>query len=105
MAVSKESSAGAGLVGIAFQQDFAAEAIHEDEIAALLDLLGESQCLVDARERPFRAKRLRLELREKCVEDRRGEHLALIREGRQRLPKFRGGGRGIMETALRPSRK
>ena len=71
----------------------------------MLDLLGESQCLVDARERPFRAKRFRLELREKCRRRSARRASALIREGRQRLPKFRGGGRGIMETALRPSRK
>jgi hypothetical protein len=68
-------------------------------------LIGESQRLVDAREPPFRPQRLRLEFREKRAEERRGEHLALIGEGRQRLSKFCGSGCGIMETAPRPSRK
>ena len=90
---------------VALQKDFAAQAMEERELRTLPELMRESQRLVNASQRPFRAKGLCLELREKRVEERRGEHLALIREGRQRLPKFCGGGRGIMETAPRPSRK
>ena len=67
--------------------------------------MRKSQRLVNASQRPFRAKGLCLELRKKRVEGRRVEHLALIREGRQSLLKFCGRGRGIMETAPRPSRK
>ena len=90
---------------VALQQDFAAQAMEERELRTLPELMRESQRLVNASQRLFRAQCLRLELREKRVEERRGEHLALIRESRQRLPKFCGGGRGIMETAPRPSRK
>ena len=80
-----------GTGGMALQQDFAAKAMHGRETVALVDLIGQSQRLVDARERTCRPQRLRLELRQKRVEERRGKHLALIRERRQRLPKFCGG--------------
>ena len=94
-----------GTGGIALQQDFAAPAMEERELRMLPELMRESQSLVNASQRPFRAKGLCLELGEKRVEEWRGEHLALSRQGRQRLPKFCGGGRGIIETAPRPSRK
>ena len=105
MAVRNASSAGSAISRVALQKDFAAQAMEERELRTMPESMRESQRLVDASQRLFRAKGLCLELREKRVEERRVEHLALIREGRQRLPKFCGGGRGIMETAPRPSRK
>ena len=96
---------GSRVGGIALEQDLAAEAMHEGEMAALFDLNSESQRFIDASQRPFRVEGLGLELRQKRVEERRVEHVALIRKARQRLPKFCGAGRGVMETAPRPSRK
>src|SRR5579871_1230388 len=66
--------------------------------------MRESQRLGNANQRPLRAEGLCLKLRGKRVERRRGEHQPLVRQGGQCLPKFCGG-RGMMETAPRASRK
>jgi hypothetical protein len=85
---------GGGAGGVAPEQDFAAETMHEDEIGALPDLLGESQCLVDARERAVSSVGLQLEFGEQRFGEPAAPH-ALLGQGL--------GGRWVVKPASRPN--
>ena len=94
---------GEGIRGIAFQQDFAAEAMDKGKVATIVALTGEGRRIVDALQRGLRGHRVRLELREQRLKKRHVDRGALIGTGRQVTSKFSGGGGRIIEAAARPS--
>ena len=102
MAVWKASSAGAGFVEFALEQDFAAQEMREWQTATNFSSARESQRLVDARERAARPERLQLELRElRDHEPMAAQQLPAPLEGRQRPPQFGCPGCRIMEATTR----
>ena len=101
---SKRLLGRAGSDGSRFEQDVAAQAMREGEIAAIFDSIREGQRFVDVRQCDVRAQRLCLELCEQHVVEPGIAEAATntIGRERQRPSKVFRSRRGVMKTASRP---
>src|SRR5271165_3002428 len=88
---------------VAFEQDFAAQAMQERKRATMFDLVRKAERFVDPSERAVRAKCFRLELREQSVVKPKIDLDALIDEDPQNPSNLGCAGRRVIDPTLRPS--